>query len=57
LALSLPTIEGRNDRGSFVAGRVIDLSKAAAEALEMIVAGVANVRLHVIYATIASARD
>jgi peptidoglycan lytic transglycosylase len=44
-----------NDRGPFVAGRIIDLSKAAAEALEMIADGVADVRLSVIYDTVASA--
>jgi rare lipoprotein A len=46
-----------NDRGPFVAGRMIDLSKAAAEALDMILDGVADVRLHVIYDKVASARD
>jgi rare lipoprotein A len=44
-----------NDRGPFVAGRIIDLSKAAAEALEMMADGVADVRLNVIYDTVASA--
>lgn len=34
-----------NDRGPFVAGRVIDLSKAAARAINMIGAGVAPVTL------------
>jgi len=38
-----------NDRGPFVAGRIIDLSKAAAKALEMIADGVADVRLSVIH--------
>src|SRR5262249_18237620 len=37
-----------NDRGPFVAGRIVDLSKAAAKALEMIADGVADVRLSVI---------
>src|SRR5262245_40512119 len=37
-----------NDRGPFVAGRIIDLSKAAAEALDLIPAGVTGVRLSVI---------
>src|SRR5262249_59098310 len=37
-----------NDRGPLVAGRISDLSKAAAEALEMIADGVADVRLSVI---------
>jgi rare lipoprotein A len=44
-----------NDRGPFVAGRLIDLSKAAAEALDIMAAGVADVRLSVIYDTVASA--
>jgi rare lipoprotein A len=34
-----------NDRGPFIAGRVIDVSRAAAEELQMISAGVARVRL------------
>lgn len=37
-----------NDRGPFVSGRVIDLSRAAAEALGMIRVGVAEVTLRVI---------
>jgi rare lipoprotein A (peptidoglycan hydrolase) len=37
-----------NDRGPFVAGRIIDLSKAAAEVLDLIPAGVTDVRLSVI---------
>jgi rare lipoprotein A len=44
-----------NDRGPFVGGRIIDLSKAAAEALDIMAAGVADVRLSVIYDTVASA--
>jgi rare lipoprotein A len=40
-----------NDRGPFVAGRVIDLSRRAAEYLQMISAGVARVRLEVVKAT------
>jgi peptidoglycan lytic transglycosylase len=44
-----------NDRGPFAAGRIIDLSKAAAEALDIMAAGVADVRLSVIYDTVASA--
>ena len=36
-----------NDRGPFVAGRIIDLSKAAAEALDFISAGVTDVRVSV----------
>ena len=38
-----------NDRGPFVAGRIVDLSKAAAEALDLIPAGVTDVRLSVIH--------
>src|SRR5262249_11404577 len=38
-----------NDRGPFVGDRIIDLSKAAAEALDLIPAGVTDVRLSVIY--------
>lgn len=37
-----------NDRGPFVGGRIIDLSRAAAEALGMIRAGVAPVTLRVL---------
>jgi len=37
-----------NDRGPYVAGRVIDLSKAAAGAVGMIASGVAPVRMEVI---------
>jgi rare lipoprotein A len=37
-----------NDRGPFVDGRIIDLSRAAARALEMIRAGVARVELEVL---------
>lgn len=37
-----------NDRGPFRPGRVIDLSKAAAEALEMTAHGLARVRLDVL---------
>jgi rare lipoprotein A len=44
-----------NDRGPFVAGRIIDLSKAAAEKLDFIAAGMADVRLSVIYDAVASA--
>jgi rare lipoprotein A len=36
-----------NDRGPFVAGRIVDLSRAAAEALDAIGPGVVPVRLHV----------
>ncbi len=38
-----------NDRGPFVAGRVIDLSRAAASAIGMIGKGVAHVKLDIIY--------
>jgi len=34
-----------NDRGPFVKGRIIDLSRAAAEALGMLQAGVVKVRV------------
>lgn len=37
-----------NDRGPFVAGRIIDVSRRAAEHLEMIAAGVTRVRLEVV---------
>ena len=37
-----------NDRGPFVAGRVIDLSRAAAEELQFIRAGLAKVRVDII---------
>lgn len=37
-----------NDRGPFVSGRIIDLSRAAAEALGMIRAGVAPVAVRVL---------
>ncbi len=37
-----------NDRGPFVKGRVIDLSKAAAEELQMIRAGLAEVKIEVV---------
>jgi rare lipoprotein A len=37
-----------NDRGPFVAGRIIDVSRRAADWLEMISEGVARVRLEVI---------
>ena len=35
-----------NDRGPFVKGRIIDLSLAAAKKLDMVNAGLAQVRLH-----------
>jgi rare lipoprotein A len=37
-----------NDRGPFIRGRVIDLSRAAAEKLGMVRAGVADVRVEVL---------
>jgi rare lipoprotein A len=37
-----------NDRGPFVAGRVIDLSRAAASAVGMISSGLARVRMEVL---------
>lgn len=37
-----------NDRGPFVAGRVIDLSRAAAEAIDMTAEGIARVRLRIV---------
>lgn len=37
-----------NDRGPFAVGRVIDLSRAAAEALDMVNTGIKQVALHVI---------
>ena len=37
-----------NDRGPFVKGRIIDLSRAAAEKLDMIETGLAEVRLEIL---------
>ncbi len=37
-----------NDRGPFVKGRIIDLSRAAAEAIDLVGKGVARVRLEVL---------
>jgi rare lipoprotein A len=37
-----------NDRGPFVAGRVIDVSRRAADWLEMLEAGVVRVRVEII---------
>jgi rare lipoprotein A len=42
------TVVRINDRGPFVEGRVIDLSRAAAEELDMVGRGVARVRLEVV---------
>ena len=41
-----------NDRGPFVAGRILDLSHAAAEALAMLSQGVAPVRLRILEAVV-----
>ena len=47
-----------NDRGPFVAGRVIDLSPAAAKQLDMLRAGTVRVKLEVLTAgSLASAND
>ncbi len=43
-----------NDRGPFVRGRIIDLSYAAAQALEMVEEGVAKVRVEVVDKRVAS---
>ena len=37
-----------NDRGPFVAGRIVDLSRAAAEKIDMVRAGVAEVKVQVL---------
>lgn len=42
------TIVRINDRGPFVAGRIIDLSKSAAEDIDMVAKGTARVRVEVI---------
>jgi len=39
-----------NDRGPFAKGRIIDLSKAAARAIDMLGPGTANVRIRVVHA-------
>jgi rare lipoprotein A len=47
--LNRQTVEVRvNDRGPFVDGRIIDLSHAAAEAIQMVNAGIAQVRLEIL---------
>ena len=46
-----------NDRGPFVDGRIIDLSMAAAQAIEMIGPGISPVRVEVIEAPTAVAPD
>jgi rare lipoprotein A len=45
-----------NDRGPFVGGRIIDVSKAAASSLGMIDAGVAKVRVATVGGEVASAK-
>ncbi len=42
------TVVRINDRGPFIQGRIIDLSQAAAEALDMIHSGTARVRIEVL---------
>ena len=42
------TVVKVTDRGPYVKGRIIDLSKAAAEAIDMLAMGVANVEIEVI---------
>ena len=37
-----------NDRGPFASGRIIDLSRAAAEALDMVSTGIKQVALHIV---------
>jgi len=37
-----------NDRGPFIKGRVIDLSRAAAEELQMVKSGLAQVKLEIV---------
>jgi rare lipoprotein A len=37
-----------NDRGPYIAGRIIDLSKAAAECLGMLTAGITKVKIEII---------
>lgn len=45
----LVTVVRINDRGPFVDNRVIDLSRAAADAIDMTHAGIAPVRLEILY--------
>lgn len=42
------TVVRINDRGPFVGGRIIDLSRAAAKEIGMVEAGLANVRIVII---------
>ena len=37
-----------NDRGPFIAGRIVDVSKSAAEELGMVGRGIARVKLDVV---------
>ncbi|MBM2815488.1 MAG: rare lipoprotein [Ignavibacteria bacterium] len=37
-----------NDRGPFVVGRIIDLSRAAAEKLDMVIDGIADIEIEVL---------
>ena len=46
-----------NDRGPFVGGRIIDLSMAAADRIDMVRAGIAQVKLKVIRAPKDGAKD
>jgi rare lipoprotein A len=53
---NLKQVEVRiTDRGPFIDGRIIDLSRKAAELLDMVIAGLAKVRLEVISAPAAPA--
>jgi rare lipoprotein A len=45
------------DRGPFVGGRVIDLSHAAAEVLDMVGSGIARVRLDIVSAPVVAAAE
>jgi rare lipoprotein A len=45
------------DRGPFVGGRVIDLSHAAAEVIDMVGAGIARVRLDIVSAPVVAAAE
>jgi rare lipoprotein A len=54
IANGLSVVVRINDRGPFVGGRIIDLSRAAAEALDMLAEGVVDVRLRVVYGRVAS---
>jgi rare lipoprotein A len=37
-----------NDRGPFVKGRIIDLSQAAAQELQMVASGLAEVKIEIV---------